>query len=170
MRKIVYTIAGFSVLLVTGCLKDKPSVDFSNLGTVIELLPPQAGLENFSNAALIYPFSDLSDDQSIVINVASPSPPNKSIKVTIGVIDSARVAYNGSNGADYAALPDSAYSIPASSGTIAAGKRLDTLSITFYPSKIDTTVDYMLPVGITDAQGQTISGNFGIIFFHFDAR
>ena len=56
------------------------------------------------------------------------------------------------------------------SGSIAAGKRLDTLHVIFYPSKIDVTKNYMLPVSIKDAQGETISGNFGAIYFHTDAQ
>ena len=70
----------------------------------------------------------------------------------------------------YEALPDSTYAFPVKSATIAAGDRLDTLRVLFYPSKIDTTKNYMLPVSIQDAQGETISGNFGAIYFHFDAR
>jgi hypothetical protein len=32
--------------------------------------------------------------------------------------------------------------------------------------KIDFTHNYMLPVKIADASGQTISGNFGVAYFH----
>lgn len=170
MKKIFNFIISSVALLIMGCMKDTPSVDFSHLGAVVEILPPQAGLENFGNAALSYPFTDSSDDALVVVNIASPKPLNKTLQVTLGIIDSARVAYNGLNSASYEALPDSAFSFPVNTGSIAAGNRLDTFTVTFYPSKIDTTKSYMLPVGITDAQGQTISGNFGIVYFHFDGR
>jgi hypothetical protein len=62
------------------------------------------------------------------------------------------------------------YSFPVKSVTIDAGERLDTLRVIFYPSKIDATKNYMLPVSIQDAQGENISGNFGAIYFHFDAN
>ncbi len=55
------------------------------------------------------------------------------------VNDALRVAYNAANTVQYDALPDSTWSFPAPSGTIAAGQRLDTLHVIFYPSKIDTT-------------------------------
>jgi len=86
------------------------------------------------------------------------------------VNDNKRIVYNSSNPVQYDTFPDSLYSFPITSVTIPAGKHLDTLQVYFYPSKIDTTKNYMLPISIEDAQGQTISGNFGTIYFHTNAR
>jgi len=159
------------VLLFSSCLKDSPAVDFTTVGTIIEILPPNGGgLENFDAAALEYDPTDEIDSADIDLNIASPKPLNKSITITLAVDDGLRAAYNASNGTDYEPMPDSVYSFPVKSGTIAEGERLDTVRVIFYPSKIDSTKSYMLPVGIKDAQGETVSGNFGDIYFHTDAK
>jgi len=154
---------------LSACLKDNPAVDFSTVGTIIEILPVNGGgLENFATAELN--FSSTIDTAAIVLNIASPKPLNKSLTITMEVDDALRSAYNSANQDQYDAFPDSAFSFPVKSGTIAAGQRLDTLRVYFYQSKINTTKNYMLPVSIKDAQGETISGNFGAIYFHTNAQ
>jgi hypothetical protein len=104
------------------------------------------------------------------LNIASPEPLKKDLTISMGLDDNKRTAYNSANAVQYDLLPDSLFSFPVTSAIIPAGRRLDTLHVYFYPSKIDTTKNYMLPVSIQDAQGQTISGNFGTIYFHTNAR
>jgi hypothetical protein len=171
MKKIVISLLAFCTLLLCSCLKDKPAVDFSTVGTIIEILPVNGGgLENVGAAALTFDPTEAIDSGAIVLNIASPEPLNKALTITMQVNDALRLAYNAANTNQYDALPDSTWSFPSPSGTIAAGQRLDTLHVIFYPSKIDTTKNYMLPVSIQDAQGQTISGNFGTIYFNTNAR
>ncbi|MBS1599491.1 MAG: DUF1735 domain-containing protein [Bacteroidetes bacterium] len=169
-----YKISIFIVLTwmsFSGCLKDSPAVDFSTVGTIVEILPVNGGgIENFDAAALTFDPADAVDQADIVLNIASPNTLSKTLTVTMEVNDGLRQSYNTTYGTSYDALPDSVYSFTEQSGTIAAGKRLDTLHVNFYPSKIDNTKNYMLPVSIKDAQGQTISGNFGAIYFHIDAQ
>lgn len=170
--KYIYKFLLFLAILSTGsCLKDSPAVDFSTVGTIIEILPVNGGgLENFDAALLEFDPSDAKDSADIDLNIASPKPLSKALTVTVGVDDALRVAYNAAYSAQYEALPDSVYSFPVKAATIEAGDRLDTLRVIFYPSKIDPTKNYMLPVSIQDAQGENISGNFGAIYFHFDAQ
>ena len=159
------------ILSLSACLKDKPAVDFSTVGTIIEILPVDGGgLENFNAAELIFDPVENIDSASIVLNIASPNPLNTDLTISTAVNDDLRGAYNSANPVQYDALPDSLYSFPVTSVTIPAGRHLDTLQVYFYPSKIDTTKNYMLPVSINDAQGKTISGNFGSIYFHTNAR
>ncbi len=161
----------FFVLLLSSCLKDNPAVDFSTVGTIIEILPVNGGgLENFSGAALNFDANETIDSASIVLNIASPEPLNHPLTIAMEVDDGIRNAYNSSSVIQYDPFPDSLYSFPRTSATIPAGKRLDTLQVYFYPSKIDTTKNYMLPIHIQDAQGENISGNFGTIYFHTNAR
>ncbi|HEY2348495.1 MAG TPA: DUF1735 domain-containing protein [Puia sp.] len=168
--KNIFLLSGI-ILLLSSCLKDTPAVDFSSVGTIIEILPPNGGgLENFDAAALEFDPADDEASADIDLNIASPKPLTKSLTITMAVDDGLRAAYNAANGTDYQPMPDSVYSFPVKSGSIAAGDRLDTLRIAFYPSKIDTTKSYMLPVKISDAQGENISGNFGAIYFHTDAK
>jgi hypothetical protein len=171
MKYIYKSFLFFAILSVSSCLKDTPAVDFSTVSTIIEILPVNGGgLENFDAALLEFDPADIQDSADIDLNIASPKPLSKALTVTVGVDDALRVTYNGVYNAQYEALPDSVYSFPVKSGMIDAGDRLDTIRVIFYPSKIDTTKNYMLPVSIQDAQGEKISGNFGAIYFHFDAR
>lgn len=159
------------VLFLSSCLKDTAPVDFSTVGTVIEILPPNGGgLENFDAAALEFTPGDSIDSADIDLNIASPNPLTKNLTITLDVDDALRTAYNASHNTSFEAMPDSAYSFPVKAATIPAGARLDTVRVIFYPDKIDAARDYMLPVSIKDAQGETISGNFGSIYFHTDAE
>ncbi len=171
MKNIYLSLLALIMLLLSACLKDKPAVDFSTVGTIIEILPVNGGgLENFGGAELNFDAMETIDSAAIVLNIASPEPLNNALTISMGVNDNIRSSYNSSNPVQYDIFPDSLYSFPVISVTIPAGKRLDTLQVYFYPSKIDTTKNYMLPVSIQDAQGQTISGNFGTIYFHTNAR
>ena len=168
--KFVSLLLLFSITMA-GCLKDTPAVDFSTVGTVVEILPVNGGgLENFGAAELQFDPEDQQDSADIDLNIASPKPLGTSLTVTVAVTDALRAAYNTANGTDYDPMPDSVYSMPVKSGNIAAGDRLDTIRVIFYPAKIDTTKSFMLPVSISTADGQTISGNFGAIYFHTNAR
>jgi len=155
------------VLFLSSCLKDNPAVDFSTVGTIIEILPPNGGgLENFDAAALEFTPTDAIDSADIDLNIASPQPLKKDLTITLDIDDDLRTAYNTNHDTHFEAMPDSVFSFPVKSVTIPAGGRLDTVRVIFYPDKIDATKNYMLPVSIKDAQGETISGNFGSIYFH----
>jgi hypothetical protein len=166
--KKMYFLLGLVSVLLGGCFKEAPAVDFSTVGTIIEIIPPFGGLENFGNTGLVFPAGDLFDSELVVVNIASPKPLSVPLTVTLGINDSALSAYNAAYGTSYISLPDSVYSFPVTSVTIPAGTHLDTLTVYFYPAKVDSTQSYMLPIGISNAQGKTISGNFSIIYFHFD--
>jgi hypothetical protein len=167
MKKIYITLLPLLIWSLSSCLKDSPAVDFTTVGTIIEILPVNGGgLESFSTAELNLSSSEETVSADIVLNIASPSPLKKNLTITLSVNDALRVQYNSKNEDQYEAMPDSVFSFPITSTTIPAGQRLDTLKVYFYPSKLDITKNYMLPVSITDAQGETISGNFGSIYFH----
>jgi hypothetical protein len=171
MKKLYIILLPLVMYSLSSCLKDSPAVDFSTVGTIIEILPVNGGgLESFSTAELNFSSDEALDSADIVLNIASPSPLKKNLTISMEVNDALRISYNAANQDQYDAMPDSVFSFPVSSATIAAGQRLDTLKVYFYPSKIDTTKNYMLPVSITDAQGETISGNFGSIYFHTIAK
>ena len=170
MKKISLSLLAL-IMLLSACLKDKPAVDFSTVGTIIEILPVNGGgLESFDGAELNFDPAETIDSAAIVLNIASPNALNTALTISMAVNDDIRTTYNAANPVQYEVFPDSLYSFPVTSVIIPAGKHLDTLQVYFYPSKIDTTQNYMLPISIHDAQGQTISGNFGTIYFHTNAR
>ncbi|HET6253060.1 MAG TPA: DUF1735 domain-containing protein [Puia sp.] len=175
MKKLLLIVFGASVVLLEGCLKASPPTDFSNLPTIVEVEYPAgaggngmgSGLQFFGGGALTYPASDASDTAIVLVNIDSKSTLGSSTSVTVGVISSALSAYNSAGtGLQYVALPDSDYTIIGGTGTIPAGKRLDTVKVVFYPSKIDPTQNFMLPVGISNTSAGAVSGNFGVVYFH----
>ncbi len=171
MKKIFYCCLFFIMVPLSSCLKDTPAVDFTTVGTIIEILPPNGGgLENFNAALLEFDYTEPLFSADIDLNIASPKPLTTAVTITVSVNDALRAAYNQANGTEYEQMPDSVFSLPLSTTTIPAGNRLDTIRVLFYPKKIDSTKSYMLPVSISDAQGHTISGNFGSIYFHSDAK
>ena len=79
--KYIYIIpSAFCDPFVSSCLKDTPAVDFTTVGTIIEILPVNGGgLENFDAAPLEFDPSDEIDSADIDLNIASPKPLNKSL-------------------------------------------------------------------------------------------
>lgn len=162
MKKIVSVLLGFGFLSMTGCLKDTPNNDFSNLGTIIEI--PYSGLEYFSQDALNFTDDVITLDFSV--NVASVYPLNTDLTVTLAVDDAKRIAYNATSDVQYEPMPAAAYSFPVTTAVIKAGTRLANFSITFNKAEVDASKNLMLPISLTDAQGNTISGNFGTKYYH----
>lgn len=152
------------------CLKDATINADGGLssGSFIEI--PYSGLENFGNAAVLT--AGVSDPIviPIIINVANANGKalDKDLTLTLSVDDAARTTYNSipANTVKFAAIPDSSYSFPQKTGVIKAGHSLDTLYITFYPTKIDPSKNYMGAITLKDAQGHAISGNFSTVYFH----
>ena len=180
MKKILITIPVFCLIVLSGCLKDKPNVDFSNLGYIAEistasnnptLNAPSSGYANFPAATLFFASAPNPYTVMFTVNIASDYPPTKDVPVTVGVDQAALAKYNAdtvtnSSRIQYEIFPDSTFSFPVTSGTIKAGQRLDTFYVTFNTSMIDPTHSYMLPISIVTATGTTISGNLSTIYFH----
>lgn len=162
MKKIVSVLLGFGFLSMTGCLKDTPNNDFSNLGTIIEI--PYSGLEYFAQDALNFTDDVITLDFSV--NVASVYPLNTDLTVTLAVDDAKRIAYNATSDVQYEPMPAAAYSFPVTTAVIKAGTRLANFSITFNKAEVDASKNLMLPISLTDAQGNTISGNFATKYYH----
>ncbi|MFC4231701.1 DUF1735 domain-containing protein [Parasediminibacterium paludis] len=155
------------IVSFTSCVKDV------NKGTIVDGLQPtvsilEGGLVNFSQLALSYPSTDPSDTFYFHANYAATNVAPKDITVTLAYDAAALASYNATSSVKYTKCPDSIYSFKATTVTIKAGQSYSSLiPMVFFPSKIDPTQNYMLPISITDAQGNNISGNFGTIYFHF---
>jgi hypothetical protein len=163
MKKIILICSIAVTVALTGCLKDDPNVDLSNVGTVVEL--PYSGLSNFGGDAL-----NLKTDTvqlTFTLNIASPYPPDHDIQVTVGVDPSLTAAFNSSHTDQYQNFPADAYVFADETVTIEKGTRLDSFTVTFYKQFLDPTISYMLPITIKDASGETISGNFATHYYHF---
>jgi hypothetical protein len=169
MKKKIYFIttalAALSVLSLSSCLKDPRYVNFGQGGTVVNF--PKGGLPNFAADAI----TDASDTvvKQFAVELASPTVPTSPTDVTIAVDNSIIAAYGATNTAvSYLPMPDGSYTLSATKVTIPAGQRSGVITVTFYRSKIDPTLSYMLPIKIASTTGGgTISGNFGIHYYHF---
>lgn len=173
--KIYFTIA--SAIFATACLKDKPNVDFSSVGTVAEISSsninpaanaPSSGLDYFNAATLPYIGTDTAFDVTFDVNLASEYPMNKDVTVTVAVDDAKRVVYNSNLAPEdqYVSPGDSNYSFPVKTAVIKAGTRLAKFTVTFYGLTLDPAKNYMLPITLTDASGVTVSGNLSTIYIH----
>jgi hypothetical protein len=153
-----------AVLSLSSCLKDSRYVDFSKVGTIVEF--SLGGKANFGADAI----TDAGDTvtRQFAINVASPSAPATATKVTLSVNDPAIInAYNAADATvSYLPFPANAYSFTSTSVTIPSGQRIAVVTVTFYKSKLDPSLSYMLPIAITNAGGLNISGNKGIHYYH----
>ena len=182
MKKIsIIILALAAAFSFTGCLKDTPNTDFSGLKPTVEISTsstnstpnaPSAGREFFSQATLLFPSATNPLKVYFTVNLASVDAMGKDIAVTVDADDAARVTYNNrkpANAGDtlkYTAFTSDQYAFSKKVGTIRAGKRIDTIFITFDPTKIDLKQNWMLAVSIKDASGLAISGNFGTIYYH----
>jgi len=125
-----------------------------------------SGLQYFGGAALTYPASHTADTAHINVSLAGAKTMDKDLNVTIGVDETKRLDYYGSDSIQYEIMPDSLYDFVGTSATIKAGERVAPLEVVFYPSKIDPTKSYILPVTVTEPSGVTVSSNFGTVYFH----
>lgn len=176
-----FMIQGWMAMLMlacaTSCLKKNDmNIDpDEKTGTVLELqfieggsgTTINSGMQYFSGGALTYDASHASDTADINVNIAGPSTFSKPVTVTLGVKADAILDNFGSDSIRYELMPDSLYKFVSKTVTIEAGKRISPAQIIFYPSKINPTKSYMLPVVVQDAgESLKVSGNFGIIYFH----
>jgi Domain of unknown function (DUF1735) len=176
-RSSIFIISAVLVLFAgTGCLKDTPSTDLTNLGSVVEMMYPNGaqsngvgtGLEFFGGDIITtgqFYFLDAADTVWYYGNLAGPNLLSKALTTGVAVDDSALQDNFANDGITYSALPDSCYKIVQTSGTIPAGKRIDTFALVIYSNKIDLTQNYGLPIQLT-APGYTVASNFSIMYLH----
>lgn len=175
-RKLIILSTVLGTLFLAGCLKKgSMNIDpYSTEGSIITLAYLEggsgstinSGMQYFGGANLTYPGSDEVDTATYNVNLAGPATLGSDLNVTVGY-DESKLNDNFANDAiNYELMPDSVYDFVQTSAVIKAGTRTVPLQIAFYPSKIDPTKSYMLPVTIKEAGGKTISSNFGTIYYH----
>lgn len=180
MKKIkllkIFTLFFITSTSLISCLKKGDmNIDLdSKTGTVMTLQYIEggsgstinSGLNYFSGGALTFPATDISDTAHYNINLAGDKVLGSDLTVTVGVDESKKLDYFATDSIEYEIMPDSLYKFVSTSATIKAGERIAAMQIVFYPSKIDPTKSYILPVTIKDAGGNTVSSNYGTIYFH----
>jgi hypothetical protein len=163
MKKIIF-ILSLAAVSLSSCLKDKPNTDFSSIGPVLEL--PVAGLQYFSLDAITDPTDTII--RYCVVNMASASPLSTATSYSLTVDNSLIAKYVAANPAvNFVAMPAGSYTINRLTGTIPAGKRLDTVIVTFYKHLLDPSQSYMLPLALKSTSNGILSGNFNAHYYHF---
>jgi len=165
IRSTVWALLAITCIsFFSACLKDDAHyTDFSTVGTLIELpdADPALGL---TTAALTY--SKTPVPITTRVNEAAPYPLASPLTVTLAVDKAAFTKWKAANQDTVSELlPDSCYSIPSPTVTIAANQNIGNYIVNVNSSKIDLAHTYVLPVSITDASGQNISGNFKTILY-----
>jgi len=168
MKKRIYFVtailATVAALNLSSCLKDDSRfIDFASSGTTVNF--PLGGLSHFGADAV----TDAGDTivKQFAIDVASPKVPTSATDVTIAVDNTIIDAYNPGSAVQYDPMPDGSFVLSATKVTIPAGQRVGVVTVTFYKGLLDPSKSYMLPIKIVSGTGATVSGNYGIHYYHF---
>lgn len=129
---------------------------------------------NYPNSALVFPDpSATSVPMDFQVEYSTPVVSDADIDITIGIDAAAVAKYNTANptGPQYELLPTNAYTLTTTTGKIAAKQTVSSpFTITYNPSVIDVSKNYMLPITIKTVAGapadaKTASGT-GTAYFH----
>ena len=154
--------------ILNSCIKSRDGrTDFSALQPVV--LIPEGGLSAFSSQALLFPGSDMADTAYFHVNYAASNVASSDEKITLTIDQAALTSYNTANPTKYVLFPDSIYSFTSKEIIIKKGTNYsDLIPLIVFPSKIDPSKNFMLPISIKSIpSGSIISSNFGTIFYHF---
>ncbi|AMR31063.1 hypothetical protein A0256_06305 [Mucilaginibacter sp. PAMC 26640] len=161
IKNLAIILGLLAMVSFSSCLKDKNFVDFAAVGTTIDI--PLGGLSGVSS------LTENKDTivRQFAVNVSSPKPLTTDLTVSLGVDQANIDAYNKLQTAVvYEAFPAGSYVMDKTSVVIPANTRTQIITVTFYKNKLDPAKSYLLPIAIKDAQGQVISGNFGIKYYN----
>jgi hypothetical protein len=173
--------------ILASCSKTDDNYNYKNMPTSIELpIAAHAGPAMFDNGGFKFNIakSISSAPQPLVTTVllSATKPLSKDVTVTLSVDNRAITALNATHKALYTAdslaavkantdvpaatdfkyeiyepLPADAYSVPSATVTIPAGQTTTDHIVNVITDKLTLGVKYMLPVAITDAQGEKIN-------------
>jgi hypothetical protein len=178
MKKILSYIIIFTAftLSITSCNKESVSnVNDSNLtGNFLQLEWVEAGsgttvnsgLQYFGGSTILYPSDHTSDTATYTVTLNGPNALSTDLKVSL-VPDWTLLNVNYANDSTvYERMPDSLYKFLDTAVTIKAGSRTATAKVVFFPSKINTKKNYMVPLTVTNSSKILVSKNFGQLYFH----
>lgn len=158
-----------AIFALNACVKDRNpgATDFSNLAPTVAIV--EGGLAKFSSQTLLFPASDVSDTISFRVNYAATTVAPRDITITLAYDAAALASYNASDPSNpnYIKFPDSIYKAFPTKVLIKKGQSFsDPVKLVVFPSKIDPSINYMLPISIVDAEGIVIASNFKTIYYH----
>lgn len=168
-NKLTFWAALSAIVLLSSCIKNyrDGETNFSDLKPVV--LIPEGGLAALGAQSLNFLPTDESDVYNFRVNYAATNVAPADQKITIAIDPDALAAFNANSDVKYVMFPDSIYSFTTTEVTVKAGQSYsDVVALTVYPNKVDASKNYMLPISIKSASGNTIiSSNFGTVYPHF---
>jgi hypothetical protein len=153
-----------AVLSFSSCLKDdsryfNPEAVQSN---VAEL--PLSGFQYFARDAVT---SAGIDTVIFAVGVTAANPPAAATTINLAVDNGLVATYNTAHPEiAYQTIPAAAFKLKSASVVIPAGKNSTLTYVIIDRTQLDPAVSYMLPVKIASAGGITISGNYGVHYYH----
>ena len=157
-------IAGVASVLLSSCLKDTPTTDYSDAAIKPVVLVPNG---NHPRTLPITPvaleFTTTPYEVRVYARVSWDKPLGKSIEVTFKEDPAAIAAYNTTFGSDWEAMNTAAYSIPTLKVTIPAGEQEAYIPVMVFPDKVDLSKFNMLAFTMTDASGEVVASNYQTI-------
>jgi len=155
-------VLALSMLSFSSCLKDNTFIDLSGTPNIVDM--PQSGPAFFGQDAIV---NAGIDSLKFAVELSSPNTLSTPLSVTVGVDNSIIATYNAANPAiNYVAFPANSYTFPDVTVTIPAGQRVVYLTCVVNKAVLSPSLSYMLPMSIKSAPGATISGNFGVHYYH----
>lgn len=168
--KFVIPILLFGTICFSSCVKEYLGTETQGISSgQPNIALAEGGMATFSKSALTFPVTDLSDTAFFHVEYAGNTVASKDVVVKFGYDATALTTYNSTQSASgqYTKFPDSIYSLASTSATIKAGQNYSSaIPLVVYPSKVDASKNYMLPITITDGGGNQISGNIKTIYYH----
>jgi hypothetical protein len=156
---------------LTGCLKPNKNsyTDFSTTTDKVMIL--NAGLAGASKSPASIVVAGSTDsvlEVEIDVQMASKNTNTESITVTLAVDDAKRGPYNTQDKlkVGFDALPDSCYSFPNKTVSIVPGTNFGKAKLYVYPTKVDITKSYMLPISIINGGGKDLTTNSNTQYFN----
>lgn len=173
---LVLGLSAVGLLSLSSCLKDNPNsgnlnavgVSFDQLASINYLNTGVNGGTTIANQNCYFMTlrvdSTYAAEDSVQIETGGATVP-RAVTISIGLDTADFGTFNRSNGGGFTMLPTADYTIDTPSTVMLAGGRAANVYIHFNTKLIDFSQKYILPIIITDAQGNTISGNYGAIMY-----
>ena len=159
---IAAAILALSTLSLSSCLKDSSFIDLSTTPNVVDM--PMSGPAFFGNDAIV---AAGIDTLKFAVELSSPNTLSSPLSVTVGVDNTIVTSYDAANPSiNYLPFPSNSYTFPDVTITIPAGQRVVYLNCVINRNMLSPSSSYMLPMSIKSAPGATISGNFGVHYYH----
>ena len=178
MKKKLYIktalLSLMSMVLLNSCLKDPRYVDFSKVGTLIELPlaepdPTETGPGGVFQQPTYSLAKGVTDTLTVAVNVASPQPLGSALAVTLTTSDlTALNNYNTANGTNLIPLPSADFTVIGSlTATVPANQRLAYVKFVINVNTIGVDPGtYVLPVTIASASGQPIAQPYKALLYN----